>query len=159
WSRQAHKIARAARSHSLDIETREPPSTTNHEDKADPPSHLVDMDHLAEVADRQIPHAPRVRKKCRSDSKAHDIRQGIELLAELPVRSGCPGDPAIERVEQKGDADSPGRIVEVPNPTLECSQNCVISAQQVADRKKARQQINAAPQAVIARANHFRSFL
>ena len=138
-TRQADEISLvAAGARALDVEAREAHRGGGDEEKPGRPS---------EAAERGEP--PRERQDRRRDAERDDVRERVELDAELARRAGHPRNAAVEHVEHDGEADERrGRLVLAAHRVDDAR----VPAEHVAHRQQAGQQVDAATQPIAARA-------
>src|SRR5215470_18758407 len=112
-SRHTDKELRAARSHALNVETSQPPGTTDEECKTAEPAEAT---QLVEGFGRQVRHAANAPGKSqygRRNTEAYYVGERVELHSKLGVGAGHAGDAAVERIKNNGDADGLGSMVEI----------------------------------------------
>ena len=147
----AHKIAQPAGRHAVHVEARQPPGAAEGKCQAHQPCQIVDVARFGNIALRDGAHSPGVGQNRRRNSKADHVRQGIELLAELGIGVSDSRNETVECVEDNSETDCSRRIIQIYDAALHRRQHGIKPAQQIADGKGAGQQVNAAPQPMIAR--------
>src|ERR1700679_1124708 len=146
---QAHEITIAARSHTLNIESREPPRAARHKKESDQPAGLGQVQGFGGIGCSDGAHPPSVGEKCRSEAKAHDIGKRIEFPAEgtFGFHSAC--DAAVHGVEKIGNTDGARGVVEISNLSVESGENGVIATKHVGNSAGAGKNINTPAQSMI----------
>ena len=109
------------------------------ETEADDPADLLQVKRIGRLR-RKSPHPPEIGQNCRSQAEGDDIRQRIDLPAELAAGVGHAGDPSVQSIEDHGKADRNGGQVEL---TLEGAGNRVKSAEDGPDGEQGGQDVNA----------------
>src|SRR5262249_46782061 len=119
----------------LDIEARQPHRATDGEsERRDPAEPVIDR------AETEV-EGPEECQNRRSDAEGDDVGKGVELEAEVAGGIGHSRDAAVEHVEHDRDSDRlSGGIVVAPHRRDDGE----VTAEDVADRKEAGQDVDAA---------------
>src|SRR5215472_11677346 len=127
----ADEILRTSGSHALNVEASQPPRAAYEKSQAAEPSEAA---QLAKGLGREVDDAadaPGKGENGRRYAKADDVGQRVELHAEFGVGAGHAGDATVERVENDGDSDGLGGVVEVLGSSHQRSDHRVVSAKQI----------------------------
>ena len=96
-------------------------------------------------------NSPGVGKNGRSDTEADDVGERVKFFSEEACSAHCARDASIERVEEDGEADGAGGVVEVGHFAVECGENRIVTAQKIGDGENAGEDVDATAEAVFAK--------
>jgi len=82
---------------------------------------------------------------------AYDVGERIKFFSEVAVGAHRARDASIERIEEDGETDGAGSVVEVSHFAVECGENCVVTAQKIGNGENAGKDVDAAAEAVFAK--------
>src|SRR5579862_5135830 len=145
------EVAIPAGCHSFDVETREAPGATADEEESDEPAKFGEVQRRRRICGSHGADSPGVAENGRSDTEADDVGERIKFFSEVAVGAHRARDASIERVEEDGETDGAGGVVEVGHFTIECGENGIVTAQKIGDGENTGEDVDAAAEAVFAK--------
>src|SRR5579863_7645029 len=118
-SGHSDKVAVAARSHSVNIESRETPSAAAQKKESDQPAELDEANASGKVGKCQRSHSPGVCEKGRRHSEADYIGERVEFFPELAVGAHGAGDASVKRIEKNRESNGARGLVKIRRAAFE----------------------------------------